>query len=164
MFAFVTKAMNEVEAQLEVVVVAVVADNENANRSLFGLLQNWRDCLRCIGCNAHGWQLVLSNIFDMMPLVKQVDRVLRIFDRNPNMKEILLRAQQTNPRSLVYWGETRWNSKVDAMSRVLQLSSAINFVLMTLRKSPQTKGRRDPFSGESQAFSEAFLPSDRSIA
>ena len=80
MFEFVTKAMNEVEAQLEVVVVAVVADNENANRSLFGLLQNWRDWLCCIGCNAHGWQLVISDIFDKVPLVKQamaaVDRVL----------------------------------------------------------------------------------------
>ena len=40
-----------------------------------------------------------------------------------------LRPQHANPRSLVCWSETRWNTKVDAMSRVLELSSAINFVM-----------------------------------
>ena len=49
------RIIGEVEAELKVTVVACVADNENANKGMFGKLAAWRSWLRCGGCNAHGW-------------------------------------------------------------------------------------------------------------
>ena len=45
------------------------------------------------------------------------------------MNEMLLRAQTENPFSLIEWGATRWNTKVDAMKRFHQVNVAINYVV-----------------------------------
>ena len=60
--------------------------------------------------------------------MRAVDQVLRVFERNPNMEEMLLRAREP-PLRLIYWGSTRWNSKVDAMERVYTLHESINYVM-----------------------------------
>ena len=39
-------------------------------------------------------------------------------------------AQPGKPLSLLEWGATRWNTKVDAMQTVLKLSTAINYVMV----------------------------------
>ena len=51
MFEFLSKTI--VEDQLKFTVVGVVADKENAIRSLFGLLVGWRKWVFCLGFNAH---------------------------------------------------------------------------------------------------------------
>jgi len=85
-----------IESQLKVRVESIVADNENANKGLFQALREWRPSLLCLGCNAHGLQLVLSDVFNV-PVVAQamraVDRVLRVFERNKNLEEVQLRSQ-----------------------------------------------------------------------
>jgi hypothetical protein len=50
--------------------VSVVADNENANRGLFKILDEWRPHLLNIGCSAHGFQLVMKDLFEKIPLVR----------------------------------------------------------------------------------------------
>ena len=52
------------------------------------------------------------------------------------MQEILLRAQMSQPLNLVYCGATRWNSKVDAMSRLWKLSGPINYVMEDTLQKP----------------------------
>ena len=99
--------------------LALVADNGNANKSLFRQLEAWCPWMLCIGCNAQGTKLALQDLFNHVPVIKQamsaVDRILRIFKNNPNMHEILLRAQASRPVSLLQWVCTRWNSKVQSM-------------------------------------------------
>ena len=94
MLRITQKVIGEVESALEVSVVVLVADNEYANRGMFTQLISWRLSLVCLGCNAHGWQLVLADLLTSIPLVKTamaaVDRVLRVFQRNPNMQEMLI--------------------------------------------------------------------------
>ena len=126
--------IEDVESTLQVEVCSVVADNENANKGLFKALKQWRPSLECVGCNAHGLQLVMCDLFKSDPLVMQamkaVDRVLRVFERNPNMSAVLLRAQNEGRQlQLIFWGATRWSSKVHAMRRVYELNAAINFVI-----------------------------------
>lgn len=54
MFYLTKKAVLEMERVLKVVVMSLVADNENANKSLFSLLEDWRPWLLLIGC-VHGF-------------------------------------------------------------------------------------------------------------
>ena len=51
---------------------------------------------------------------------------------------MLARSQEgQRPLRLLYWGETRWNSKVDAMGRVFLLHAAVNFVLSNCPEKTQ---------------------------
>lgn len=91
----------------------------------------------------------MKDVFTHSDLVKQamraVDRVLRVFERNPALVDVLLKVQVVPPGEeplrchlqfrpsyvppifrLVYWGDTRWNTKWDAMTRVHKLHIAIN--------------------------------------
>ena len=62
-----------------------------------------------------------------------LNRILQVFKVNPSYHEDLANAQQTEgkPKSLIYFGETRWNSKVVALRRLLSLAHAVNFVLIS---------------------------------
>eukprot|EP00667_Euglena_gracilis_P018531 EG_transcript_19701 len=130
-------AVANIEQRYSVTVASIVADNENANKALFTLIRGWRPWTICIGCAAHGFQLVLQDTFNSAALVRQamraVDRVLRVFQRNPALNDWLLKVQHvqegSRPHKLVYWGETRWNTKCDAMQRVLELHDVVNVVM-----------------------------------
>ena len=54
LIGLVKQVVLEYEAALKVTTVGVVADNENSNKALFGLIRAWRPCILCLGCNAHG--------------------------------------------------------------------------------------------------------------
>ena len=62
LFFMLQRAIVDMESQLNLKVMSIIADNENANRGLFRLLEEWRPWLVTIGCNAHGLQLVLKDI------------------------------------------------------------------------------------------------------
>ena len=137
---------------------------KNANHALFDCLPKWREWIICIGCNAHGWKLALKDIFQKVQLVRvamaATDRILRVFERNPNVKEILKNAQKS-PLSLIYWGETRWNTKIDAMMRVAHLSSAINFVM---EETVHEYKLKDEEIRKSSWIPQAVLRGNRKIA
>eukprot|EP00667_Euglena_gracilis_P024042 EG_transcript_27408 len=63
LMALLTIAVASIEARFSVTVGSIVADNENANSALFGLVRDWRTWIICIGCAAHGLQLVLQDTF-----------------------------------------------------------------------------------------------------
>lgn len=59
--------------------------------------------LLVLGCAAHGFQLVLGDVFSKDTLVQQamraVDRVLRVFQRNPALSDWLLAMQSVEEGS-----------------------------------------------------------------
>ena len=103
--------------------------------------------------------------------MRGIGRVLRVCEKNPNMSEMLLRSQEGDrPLKLLYWGETRWNSKVESMERVFRLHGAINFVCWVDTTLSDVHGlfearhvRLREFSGE-PVYHEAFTTARASIA
>ena len=90
--------------------------------------------------------------------------VLRVCDRNPNMNEMLLLAQTENPFSLIEWGATRWNTKVDAMKRFRQLNAVINYVVDgTVKRILPPERRRAAFYGKGPSLSDSVFVSQLTI-
>ena len=83
-----------------------------------------------------GLQLVLKDVMGGCRLVRQglrcVDRALAVFKANPLWAQELLKAQNVErPNPLIYWGDTRWNSKVSALKRLVVLAHTVNFILLS---------------------------------
>ena len=76
LFAMMKAAIMEYEATLDVQTIACVADNEASNRGLFTFITEWRPWILCLGCCAHGLQLVWKDIFNQSVLVKTAFRAL----------------------------------------------------------------------------------------
>ena len=83
MFELFKAVVANLELTLNVYVIALVADNENANKGLFKLIEQWRTWIVCVGCNAHGLQLVMQDVFSNVTLVRQafqaVERICFFF-------------------------------------------------------------------------------------
>lgn len=87
---------------------------------------------------------MLKDIFSHSTLVKQAFRVLeRMFNvmkKNQHLVDAVVAAQDSTDGkkglTFKWWGDTRWNSKVDSMERLLVLVPAVNFVLSS--QPPQT--------------------------
>ena len=120
---------------------------------MYELLVEWRPWLVCLGCAAHGFNLVLNEIFSKSSLVRMawraVERILSgtcrlrylyhlfpssftVFKSNPLWQEEVLKAQTGDdvvPLSILGFGKTRWNSRVECLERMVILVAPINLVL-----------------------------------
>ena len=105
-----------------------------------------RKGVSCFALSAHGLQLVMKDLFCHSNLIRLAFRVLErmynVMKKNPTLVEAVIAAQGSadGQKGLTFkwWGETRWNSKVDALERLIILVPAVNFVLAG--QPPQTAG------------------------
>ena len=151
------RIIGEVEAELKVTVVACVADNENANKGMFGKLAASRSWLLCGGCNAHGWQLVMVDLFKSVGLIRQafaaLERVLKVFERNQNARNTPSCADEPTSEPGLLWGNT------------LEQQSGCNVAVVETQWSDQLRpGRGGTETLRSEAGRSSFVGEGRQVS
>lgn len=122
-------------------IVALVADNEAVNGTLFRLLQADYPFLVQVGCAAHTIQLCVRNILELpgvMDVIAGMSTILNSFEKNKafriRLKNVQLISSTSTTRkpkiySIIKPCDTRWSSTLRTAERMILLQDGINMII-----------------------------------
>jgi hypothetical protein len=119
-----------------ILIVAMVADNEEVNNSLYNRMHDTYPFLVQVPCAAHTLQLIVKKILKLngvSTVISSMNDILNAFmsskENRLKLKNLQLESGATTIYSLVRPNDTRWSSSYYAAARMSQLHEFINIVL-----------------------------------
>jgi hypothetical protein len=119
-------------------IIAFVADNESVNGATYRLIAADYPWIIHVGCASHVIQLIVKKALESPSLARsreQARSLIRAFQRSKKLRRKLVDFQTTlmpttNAVKVVKIVDTRWNSELAAMIRLVRLEPALTQLLL----------------------------------